>query len=114
MEPANRAIHRVDQVIGTQMWQSRNARSDGAVLPVRRLLIRDQGGPTCIKLGFGGALHQHLNPTGQGGDFGVLTGHNLGQFIDRFGEMGQFFFKFFHIKRSFAPHGHLAPKAGLR
>ena len=42
------------------------------------------------------ALHQHMHPAVQRGDFRFLTGNHIRKIVDDAGQMGDLFFEFFH------------------
>lgn len=65
-------------------------------LIMRRALVAHDHSVSSIRFAAGFALHQHVNPSRQSGDFIVLSGHHLRQFFDSAGKMGDLFFKFFH------------------
>jgi len=63
---------------------------------MRWLLIPHNNTAAAVAFAFGLSAHQHFDPAGQLGDFGLLPDHDLGQVIDRAGQMGDMFFKFLH------------------
>ena len=60
---------------------------------MRGFLIGQWHGAACLKLASGFAFHQHCKaPHGQC-QFGFLTGHDVRQFVDCAGQVGDLFFK---------------------
>lgn len=56
-------------------------------------LVGQRNRTACVHLARRLALHQHFNAVGQAADLVFLTRNNIGQVIDRSGQMGDFLFQ---------------------
>lgn len=63
---------------------------------MRRAFVAHDHTAAAIGLAAGFAFQQHLHTAGQQGDFAVLTGDNVAEFLDGACQVGDLFFEFFH------------------
>lgn len=70
---------------------------------MRRAFVADDGAACGLGFAFALALHQHVNPAGQGGDLAFLAGDDIRQIVDGADQVGDLFFELFHAGSPLVP-----------
>lgn len=60
---------------------------------MRRAFVAKDHPARAARFALGFSLHQHLHPMGHSGQFDILTGNDIRQLFDLFGQMGDGFFQ---------------------